>query len=176
MTLLQGPKDPVLPTLPKVSKITPLEGCSFKWVISKRWKSGMNHLVTHWKAYQLHQLKEGCIFLDVSITFSRPFFNSVLWFYQGFRFYMRCACPCAELPHFWAYSRAFLVWPQWWSFAGVSQQGVDFSKKISKRKIFFWFDFHRCSHGPSKIGPYFRKQSSSKIEVFKKCQIQKTYS
>ena len=28
----------------------------------------MNHLVTHWKAYQLHQLKEGCIFLDVSIS------------------------------------------------------------------------------------------------------------
>ena len=36
-----------------------------------------------------------------------------------------------------------LVWPQWWSFTDVSQQGVDFSKKISKIKIFFWFDFHR---------------------------------
>ena len=43
-----------------------------------------------------------------------------------------------------------LVWPQWWSFADVSQQGLDFSKKISKRKIIFWFDFHRCSHGSSK--------------------------
>ena len=41
-----------------------------------------------------------------------------------------------------------LVWPQWWSFADVSQQGIDFSKKISKIKIFFWFDFHKCSHGP----------------------------
>ena len=41
-----------------------------------------------------------------------------------------------------------LVWPQSWSFADVSQQGVDFSKKISKIKIIFWSDFHRCSHGP----------------------------
>ena len=40
-----------------------------------------------------------------------------------------------------------LVWPQWWSFVDVSQQGVEFSKKISKMKIIFWFDFHRCSHG-----------------------------
>ena len=30
-----------------------------------------------------------------------------------------------------------VVWPQWWSFADVSQQGIDFSKKISKIKIFF---------------------------------------
>ena len=51
-----------------------------------------------------------------------------------------------------------LVWPQWWSFADVSQQGVDFSKRIIKIKIIFWFDFHRCSHGPSKIGLHFRKQ------------------
>ena len=48
------------------------------------------------------------------------------------------------------WSTPTLVWPQWWSFADVSQQGVDFSKKISKRKIFFWFDLHRCSHGLSK--------------------------
>ena len=32
-----------------------------------------------------------------------------------------------------------LVGPQWWSFADVCQQGLDFSKKISKRKL---FDFH----------------------------------
>ena len=63
-----------------------------------------------------------------------------------------------------------VVWPQWWSFADVSQQGVDSSKKISKIKIIFWFDFHRCSHGQSKIGHHFRKQSGSKIEVFKKWQ------
>ena len=61
-----------------------------------------------------------------------------------------------------------LVWPQWWSFPGVSQQEVDFSKKISKTKTFFLFDFHRCSHRPSKIGHHFSKQSGSKIEVFKK--------
>ena len=63
-----------------------------------------------------------------------------------------------------------LVWPQLWSFEGVSQQGLDFSKKISKRKTFFWFDFHRSSHGLSKILHHFRKQSGSKIGVFKKCQ------
>ena len=28
--------------------------------------------------------------------------------------------------------RCILVWPQWWSFADVSQQGVDFSKKKVK--------------------------------------------
>ena len=61
-----------------------------------------------------------------------------------------------------------LVWPQWWSFADVSQQEVDFSKKISKTKTFFLFDFHRCSHRPSKIGHHFSKQSGSKIEVYKK--------
>ena len=50
------------------------------------------------------------------------------------------------------------MWPQWWSFADVTQQGVDFSKKISKIKIFFWFDFHRCLHGPSKIRRHFKGQ------------------
>ena len=54
---------------------------------------------------------------------------------------------------------ALLVWPQWWSWAYVSQQGVDFSKKISKIKMIFWFDFHRCSHGPSKIRHHFRNKS-----------------
>ena len=63
----------------------------------------------------------------------------------------------------------FLVWPQRWSLVDVSQQGVDFSK-ISKMKIFFWFDFHRCLHRPSKIGHHYRKQSGTKIEVFKKWQ------
>jgi hypothetical protein len=43
-----------------------------------------------------------------------------------------------------------LVWPRWWSFADVSQQGLYFSKQISKTKIISWFDFHRCSHGSSK--------------------------
>ena len=67
-----------------------------------------------------------------------------------------------------------LVWPQWWSFADVSQQGVDFSKKISKIKIFFWFDFHRCSHGPSKIRRHFRNKSRSILKLsknvfYKKC-------
>ena len=47
-------------------------------------------------------------------------------------------------------SNKTLVWSQWWSFADVSQQGLNSSKKISKRKIIFWFDFHRCLHGSSK--------------------------
>ena len=34
-------------------------------------------------------------------------------------------------------------------------------------KTILWFDFHRCWHGPSKIGYHFRKQSGSKIEVCK---------
>ena len=67
-----------------------------------------------------------------------------------------------------------IVWPQWWSFADVSQQGVDFSKKISKIGIIFWFDFHRCSHGPSKIRRHFRNKSRSILKLsknvfYKKC-------
>ena len=66
------------------------------------------------------------------------------------------------------------MWPQWWSFADVSQQGVDFSKKISKIEIFFWFDFHRCSHGPSKIRRHYRNKSRSILKLsknvfYKKC-------
>ena len=67
-----------------------------------------------------------------------------------------------------------LVWPQWWSFADVSQQGVDISKKISKITIFFWFDFPRCSHGPSKIRRHFRNKCRSILKLsknvfYKKC-------
>ena len=56
----------------------------------------------------------------------------------------------------------------------MSQQGVDFSKKISKIEIFFWFDFHRCSHGPSKIRRHFRNKSCSILKLsknvfYKKC-------
>ena len=59
------------------------------------------------------------------------------------------------------------MWPQWWSFADMSQQGVDFSKKISKIRIIFWFDFHRCSHGPSKIRRHFRNKSRSILKLSK---------
>ena len=91
---------------------------------------------------------------------SLNFFSDWLWPY------------CVPLHNKTEKPRAYctLVWPQWWSFADVNQHGEDFSKKISKTKIIFWFDFHRCSHGPSNIGPHFRKQSGSKIELFKKCQ------
>ena len=43
------------------------------------------------------------------------------------------------------------MWPQWWSFADVSQQGLDFSKKISKRKVIFWFDYHYVHMGRQKL-------------------------
>ena len=62
-------------------------------------------------------------------------------------------------------TRKCLVWPQWWSFADVSQQGVDFSKKISKITIIFWSDFHRCSHGLSKIRHHFRNKSHSILKL-----------
>ena len=66
-----------------------------------------------------------------------------------------------------------IVWPQWWTFADVSQQGIDFTKKISK-KIIFWFDFHKCSHRPSKIRRHFRNKSRSILKLsknvfYKKC-------
>ena len=76
----------------------------------------------------------------------------------------------SSTPLSWGSFHKPLVWPQWWSFGEVSQQRLDFSKKIIKMQIFFWFDFHRCSHGLSKIGHHFRKKSGSKIEVFKKWQ------
>ena len=62
-------------------------------------------------------------------------------------------------------------WPQWWSFDDVSQQGLDFSKKIIKMKIIFWFDFHRCSHGFSKNDNY--KKPSSKLIFFNEKKIRK---
>ena len=39
--------------------------------------------------------------------------------------------------YFMCNSLYHLVWPQWRSFADVSQQGKGFSKKISKIKMFF---------------------------------------
>ena len=49
----------------------------------------------------------------------------------------------------------------------MSQQGVDLSKKISKIGIFFLFDFHRCSQGPSKIRRHFRNKSCSILKLSK---------
>ena len=71
---------------------------------------------------------------------------------------------CRKNPSYLGY---IIVWPQWWSFADVSQQGVDFSKKISKIEIIFWFDFHRCSHGSSKIRRHFRNKSRSILKLSK---------
>ena len=44
-----------------------------------------------------------------------------------------------------------IVWPHWWSFADVSQQGLDCSKKISKRKIFFDLAFKDVHMGCQKV-------------------------
>ena len=60
-----------------------------------------------------------------------------------------------------------LVWPQWWSWVDGTLQGVDSSKKISKMKMIFWFDFHRCWHGPSKIRLHFRNKSRSILKLSK---------
>jgi hypothetical protein len=60
-----------------------------------------------------------------------------------------------------------LVWPQWWSFAAASQQGLHFSKKISKRKIIFWFDFHRCSHGSSKSAEIWLSKSIFYVKKYR---------
>ena len=38
-------------------------------------------------------------------------------------------CKCALIMRINHKELDCLVWPQWWSFADVSQQGVDFSKK-----------------------------------------------
>ena len=42
-----------------------------------------------------------------------------------------------------------LVWPQWRSFADWVKRGFILAKE-SVKEFFFWFDFHRCSHGSSK--------------------------
>ena len=56
----------------------------------------------------------------------------------------------------------------------MSQQGLDFSKKFSKIKMILWFDFHRCSHRPSKNRRHFSDKSSSILKLsknvfYKKC-------
>ena len=61
-----------------------------------------------------------------------------------------------------------ILWPQLWSWEYVSQHGVDYNKKISKIKMIFWFDFHRCSHGLSKIRCHFRNKSRSILKLSKK--------
>ena len=47
----------------------------------------------------------------------------------------------------------------------MSQQGVDFSKKISNSKYFFLFDFHRCSH--QKLGTILENKVVQKLKFSK---------
>ena len=82
---------------------------------------------------------------------------SVFTFFQIEKLYMDCWTISFSFKIFHLHSAPYsdgispsLVWPQWWSFADVSQQGLHFSKTISKWNIIFWFDFQRCSHGLSK--------------------------
>ena len=67
---------------------------------------------------------------------------------------------------FWIYT-CTLVWPQWWSFADVSQQGVDLSKKISKMKIFFDLTFTDVHIDGQKLGPIVENKVLQKLKVLK---------
>ena len=54
------------------------------------------------------------------------------WKYKNDSIYVPASCSYSYL---WINEYLpILVWPQWWSFAGVSQQGVDFSKTRLKCK------------------------------------------
>ena len=44
-----------------------------------------------------------------------------------------------------------VVRPQWWSFADMSQQGLDFSKKICKIKMIFCLTFTDVHRGRQKV-------------------------
>ena len=48
--------------------------------------------------------------------------------------------------HWWS-----VGWPQWWSFADVSQQGLHFSKKSAKENIFFVLTFTDVHMGHQKV-------------------------
>ena len=95
------------------------------------------------------------------------------WYKTEIKHHLLCAIVFDCIDCVWVYG--LLVWPQWWSWGDVSQQGVDFSKKISKIKFIFWFDFHRCSHGPSKIRCHFRNKSCSILKLSKSI-LQKMWS
>ena len=80
------------------------------------------------------------------------------------------------------------MWPQWGSFAGVSQQGLDFSKKIRKKKIDLTFTDVDMGHQKVPKSDFQSQFSMSKIirifliffniEVYKKvfcyCHFLKT--
>ena len=61
---------------------------------------------------------------------------------------------------------SLVVWPQWWRFADMSQQGLDLSKKISKIKIIFLFDFHRGRQKVPKSDFQCQFSMSEIIQIF----------
>ena len=73
---------------------------------------------------------------------------SFFTFFQIEKLYMDCWTISFSFKIFHLHSAPYsdgispsLVWPQWWSFADVSQQALHSSKKISKRKYFFDLTF-----------------------------------
>ena len=60
----------------------------------------------------------------------------------------------------------FLVWPQWWDFVYLGQQGLHFSKKISKIKIFL--DVHMGRH---KVPKSDFQSNFSKSKIIQICVI-----
>ena len=59
----------------------------------------------------------------------------------------------------------------------MSKQGVDLSEKISNIKTIFWFDFHRCSHGPLKFSKIDnnKKKPSPELIFFNEKKIRKIW-
>ena len=56
---------------------------------------------------------------------------------------------------------------QWWSFAGMSQQGVDFSKKINKTKYFFDLTSTDVNMDHQKLGPILENKVVQKLKILK---------
>ena len=59
------------------------------------------------------------------------------------------------------------MWPQWWSFADLSQQGVDFSKKISNSKYLFDLTFKDVHTDRQKLGPILENKVVQKLKFLK---------
>ena len=61
-----------------------------------------------------------------------------------------------------------IVWPQWWSFADVSQQGLRFRKKISKKNFFdlIFTEVHMCHQKVPKSDFQSHFSMSKIIQIF----------
>ena len=107
-------------------------------------------LSTHWRNFDMtDKIKKKSTLGDQNDHLSL-YLNERVWYYIATIFSFKALVIGTRTRTAVAVLVPVVLWPQWWSFADVSQQGLDFSKQISKRKTIFWFDFHRCSHGSSK--------------------------